>query len=122
MRAPGWTRNAGLPGELPEELSRTGEALAAVSRPQAAHPQPLDSPGIGVQYLELDAVGMGDHLAALRHSAGQREDEPAQRIDRLLLPGGAQPGAMLLFERLNRDPRIGDDAAVRPLDQNRRNM
>ena len=35
---------------------------------------------------------MGDDLAAFRHPAGQRKDEPAQRIDRLLLPGRAKPG------------------------------
>jgi len=30
---------------------------------------------------------MGDHLAALRHAAGQGENEPAQRVDRLLVAG-----------------------------------
>src|SRR5213078_5191102 len=103
--------------------SRTGGALAAVcGRWQPAHPQPLDTSRIGVEYLELDAVGMSDDLAALRHTPRQGENQPTQRIDRVFLARRTQPSSMLLLDRIDRDARIGDDASVGPHDQNRRRV
>ena len=111
-------------GRRDERAAPRLQALAAPLPPargrQAAHAQPLDAPRIGVEHLEFDAVGMGDDLAAFRHPAGQHEDEAAQRVDRLLVAGRAQARAVLFLERLDRQARIGDDAAVGPLDQRRR--
>src|SRR5437763_291923 len=117
--APAGTRRAALSGEP----SPIGDALAAICcGRQPAHPQPLDASRIGVEHLKLDPVGMSDDLAALRHAPRQRENQPAQRIDRLLVAGRTQAGAMLLLDRIDRDARIGDDAAVGPLDQDRRRI
>ena len=48
---------------------------------QISQPQPLDSPRVRIQNLELDARGrVHDQLAARRHAAGQRKQQAAQRV------------------------------------------
>src|SRR5262249_19579660 len=127
MRAPGGTRSAeaslSRTGDAlmikaatslrtrKTQVSRTSGALVAVRRRrQSAHPEPLDAPRIGVEHFKLEAVRMRDDLAALRHASGQSENEPAQRIDRFLFAFLPQTGAVLFFEGVDRDARIGDDA------------
>src|SRR5579885_2356230 len=112
IRAPGAARHTA--GSAAFGMSR------ALGRRKAAQAQPLDPVRIGIEHLELDAAGMGDHLAALRHAPGKREDEAAQRIDILEPVAGAQRRRELLFDALDRHPRVGDDAAVRPLAERRR--
>ncbi len=53
---------------------------------------------------------MGDDLAALRHPANQRCDQPAQGIDILIGFGSGQIDAGLGLEILQLDPRIGNEA------------
>src|SRR5258707_13576124 len=94
-RAPGWARNA--------EISGTGDALAvAAGKRQAAHPQPLDAARVGVEHLEFEPPGVQDHLAAPRDPSSKREDQPAQRIDVLVVAVMAQRGAVVLLEGLDR--------------------
>src|SRR6056297_3592024 len=69
-------------------LGRAGGGPAGLRRAREGEPEPPDAPRIGVDHLELVALGVEDHLAARRHPAGQHEDEPAHRVDVLLpVPG-----------------------------------
>src|SRR5437870_3610919 len=98
MRAPGWTRSAALSG--------TRDTVAGNRRRQAAHPQALDPAGVGVEHLEFEPVRVRDHLAALRHPPGQREDEAAEGVDLVLLALGTQPGPVMRLELFDRDAGI----------------
>src|SRR5580704_207109 len=110
MRAPGGTRSSVVSG--------TGETLALASGDrQAANPEPLDAPRIGVEHLEFEAAGMRDHLAAPWHPPGEGKDEATQRVHLVAVAVMAQPRAVLLIECLDRQARVGDDATIGARDQ-----
>src|SRR5258708_4669672 len=111
IREPGRARSA--------ESSGIRDAFADAVGGQSAHPQPLDATGISLQHLELNAVGVGGHLAAFRHAAREAEYEPAQGGNVVLVAFGTQPGATPFLEGFDRHAAIGTDSAVRALDENR---
>src|SRR3546814_6773641 len=60
---------------------------------------------------------MLDQLAAIGHPAGEREQQAAEGVDVLLAFVFGKHRADTLLELLDGGARIGNEAAIRPLDQ-----
>src|SRR5215471_11451636 len=93
------------------KVSGTGDA-AAIRPRRGAHPQAFDPARICIEHLEFDTRWMCDYLAPFGHAPSETGNQPAKRIDFLLICGGAQPHALMLFEQLDRSTRIGDEASI----------
>src|SRR3546814_14262290 len=92
----------------------------ASDRPRrgVAHAHALDPARVGRQHLEGEPAGRRlDQLAAIGHPAGEREQQAAEGVDVLLAFVFGKHRADTLLELLDGGARIGNAAAIRPLDQ-----
>jgi len=91
---------------LLSDVTRLGHLREGRVGRRGADAQPFHPPGIGVGYLEFQARRMGDHLTALRNSAGERRRQPGGGVDIFLDLGRGKVLAQCGLEVFEGDPAI----------------